>query len=110
MPRPRTSEPRAPELASLGLAIEALMRRGPESLTQTAVAHVSGLDVKLVNSYVRGQGNPTYRNLRRLARGLRVELSELMAAVEAIECGQDPEAAASAVVAATARERLTTVS
>jgi transcriptional regulator with XRE-family HTH domain len=84
MPRKRESTPRDPELAALGWAIEALMARGPND-TQTAVADASGLEVKQVGGYVRGQVSPSYRNLRRLCEGLCAKPTELMALVEAYE-------------------------
>jgi hypothetical protein len=84
MPRPRTSTPRDPELVTLGAAIEAVMASSP-GMTQTAVADAASLDVNQVNSYICGRVAPTYPNFRRLARGLGVKSSELMAAVEAIE-------------------------
>jgi transcriptional regulator with XRE-family HTH domain len=88
MPRPRTSTPRDPELVTLGAAIEAVMAASP-GMTQTAVADAAGLDVNQVNSYVCGRVAPTYPNFRRLARGLGVKCSELMAAVEAIEAAAE---------------------
>jgi Helix-turn-helix len=87
MPRPRTSKPRDPELATLSAAIEAVMARRSHT-TQTAVAERAGLEVKQVNRYVRGQIEPSIRNFRRLARGLGVEASELMAEIEAIEVAE----------------------
>jgi Helix-turn-helix len=84
MPRPRTSTPRDPELATLGAAIEAVMARNP-NMTQTVVAERAGLEVKQVNSYVCGRVEPGFHNFRRLARGLGVKSSELMAEIEAIE-------------------------
>ena len=89
MPRPRESTPRDPELAMLGAAIEAVMAHKP-NMTQTAVADAAGLDVNQVNSYVCGRVAPTYPNFRRLARGLGVEASELMATIEAIEAAREP--------------------
>jgi hypothetical protein len=84
MPRPRTSTPRDPELATLAAAIQARIDANPD-LTQTAVAGRAGLETKQVNSYVCGRVEPTFRNFRRLARGLGVKASELMAAIESIE-------------------------
>jgi hypothetical protein len=84
MPRKRESTPRDPELAALSWAIKELMARGPNT-TQTAVAEASGLEVKQVGSYVRGQMSPSYRNLKRLCEGLRAKPAELMALVEAHE-------------------------
>ncbi len=102
MPRPRTSTPRDPELVTLGAAIEAVMAASP-GMTQTAVADAAGLDVNQVNSYVCGRVAPTYPNFRRLARGLGVKSSELMAAVEAIEAAAE-EASACVEVAPGLRE------
>jgi Helix-turn-helix len=84
--------PRDPGLATLSAAIEALMDRHPNT-TQKAVAERAGLEIKQVNSYVRGQIEPSFRNFRRLARGLGVKSSELMAAIEALEAadGRAPE-------------------
>ncbi len=87
MPRPRTSTPRNPELATIGAAIEAVMARRPHT-TQKAVADRAGLEVKQVNRYVCGQVEPSIRHFRRLARGLGVEASELMAVMEAIEADE----------------------
>ncbi len=81
MPRKRKSTPRDPELAALGWAIEELMSRGPNT-TQTAVADASGLEVKQVGGYVRGQVSPSYHNLLRLCEGLAAKPTELTALVE----------------------------
>jgi transcriptional regulator with XRE-family HTH domain len=97
MPRPRTSTPRDPELATLAAAIEAVMARR-SNVTQTAVAGRAGLEAKQVNSYVCGRVEPTFRNFRRLARGLGVKASELMAEIEAIEAAEDRESAREGVV------------
>jgi hypothetical protein len=78
MPPQRKSTPRGPEYAALGEAIELLIAKHPD-MSQESVAEVSGLNIKQVGAMVRGQSNPTYRNLLRLCVGLRVELDELMA-------------------------------
>lgn len=83
MPRKRTSIPRDPELATLGEAIEVLRKR--RGLTQTDVANACDLEVKQVGSYARGQTCPTYRNLRRLCRGLGVTPATLMLSIEELE-------------------------
>lgn len=88
MPRPRTSTPRDPELVTVGAAIKAVMARRSIA-TQTAVAERAGLETKQVNSYVCGRVEPTFRNFRRLARGLGVDSSELMAEIEAIEAAEE---------------------
>jgi transcriptional regulator with XRE-family HTH domain len=83
MPRKRTSIPRDPELATLGEAIEVLRKR--RGITQTDVANACDLEVKQVGNYARGQTGPTYRNLRRLCRGLGVTPATLMLTIEEIE-------------------------
>jgi hypothetical protein len=95
--------PRDPELATLSAVIEALMDRHPNT-TQKAVAERAGLEIKQVNSYVRGQIEPSFRNFRRLARGLGVKPSELMAEIEALEAadGRVPEDVACDAYAASA--------
>ena len=53
-------------------------------MTQASVARRSGLSYELVNSYARGQGNPSYLNFMLLARGLELSPKELMGRVEAL--------------------------
>lgn len=83
MPRKRASIPRNPELATLGEAIELLMKR--RGITQTDVANACDLEVKQVGSYARGQTGPSYRNLRRLCRGLGVTRATLILTIEELE-------------------------
>lgn len=78
MPPKRKSTPRGPEYAALGQAIEALIARDAH-MSQESVAEESGLNIKQVGAMVRGQSNPTYRNLLRVCVGLHVEIDELMA-------------------------------
>jgi transcriptional regulator with XRE-family HTH domain len=61
----------------LGQAIESVIAEN-EGMTHETVAFDSGLDVKQVGTFVRGQGNPTYITLLRLAEGLHMSLGELM--------------------------------
>lgn len=78
MPPQRRSKPRGPEYAALGQAIELLIAEDAD-MTQESVADESGMNIKQVGALVRGQGNPTYRNLLRLCKGLHVSPGELMA-------------------------------
>jgi transcriptional regulator with XRE-family HTH domain len=81
MPPKRRSEPRSEDHAALAQAIELLMSQDAD-MTQETVARDSGMSVKQVSEFVRGQGNPTYTTLLRLSRGLRVSPSELMSLVD----------------------------
>jgi transcriptional regulator with XRE-family HTH domain len=47
-------------------------------MTQETVAGESGLNIKQINEFVRGKGNPTYMTLLKLCRGLHVRPGELM--------------------------------
>jgi transcriptional regulator with XRE-family HTH domain len=51
-------------------------------MTQQSVAEESGLSVKQVSDLLRGQANPTYLNMLRLADGLRVSSGTLMTRVD----------------------------
>lgn len=72
-----------PEHAALAKAIRA--RLAERKITQASVASRSGLSYELVNSYARGQGNPSYLNFMRLAHGLWLSSEELMGRVEALK-------------------------
>lgn len=76
MPRPRTAKPRNDHLGALGRAIEMVIAENAD-MTQETVAFDSGLDVKQVGTFVRGQGNPTYITLLKLCEGLHISLGEL---------------------------------
>jgi DNA-binding phage protein len=76
VPRPRKSTPRSLRLAALGQAIELVIAEDPD-MTQETVANDSGLDVRQVGNYIRGQGNPTYETLVKLCEGLHVSLGAL---------------------------------
>jgi transcriptional regulator with XRE-family HTH domain len=73
---PRRLKPRSPELAALAQAIEALT--GDDSRLRP-LAKRSGLSEKQISEFVRGQGNPTYTTLLKLAEdGLGVPLHVLV--------------------------------
>jgi transcriptional regulator with XRE-family HTH domain len=77
MPAKRKSKPRSPDHAALGQAIELLIAEEAD-MTQDTVATGSGLNLRQVNNFIRGQGNPTYTTLLKLCKGLDVRLGELM--------------------------------
>jgi transcriptional regulator with XRE-family HTH domain len=81
MPPKRRSEPRSEDHAALAQAIELLMAQDT-GMTQETVAEDSGMSVKQISDFVRGQGNPTYTTLLKLSRGLHVSPSELMSLVD----------------------------
>jgi transcriptional regulator with XRE-family HTH domain len=83
MPRERKSQP-LPEHALLEKVITLRLAEKP-AMTQAAVARRSGLSYELVNSYARGQGNPSYLNFMLLARGLELSPKELMGRIEAAD-------------------------
>jgi transcriptional regulator with XRE-family HTH domain len=82
MPAQRKSKPRSPDHAALGEAIELLISENPK-MSQGSVASKSGLDIRRVNDFARGQGNPTYTTLLRLCDGLGVSLGELLTKADA---------------------------
>ncbi|MEA2208027.1 MAG: helix-turn-helix protein [Solirubrobacteraceae bacterium] len=77
MPRTRRSKPRSPDHAALAQAIEMLIAEDAH-MTQETVADDGGLSLKQVNELVRGQANPTYATLMKLARGLHVTPGRLI--------------------------------
>lgn len=76
MPPKRKSKPRDPELAALARAIE--QRMAEKGFNQQALADASGIDVRRIGDYVRGQYNPNVPNLRRLCKGLDLSVTDLM--------------------------------
>ena len=75
MPRPTT-----PEGLALGRVIRRL--RTEQEMTQEDFAHVLGVHRNFLSSVERGVAVPTIVSLRRMARGLRMRASELVALVE----------------------------
>lgn len=89
MARPRTAQPRSLRHAVLGQAIELVMAENAH-MTLDTVAAESGLDEKLIGTYIRGQGNPTYTTLLKLCDGLHTTLAKLMLSAEELHkrrCG-----------------------
>jgi transcriptional regulator with XRE-family HTH domain len=87
--------PTAPAFQSaLGLAIKA--RREELGLTQEAVSLRADLHQRWVSNVETGKRNPSYGSLRRLAAGLDLTASELIARAEQIEAGGTQPAATAA--------------
>ncbi len=72
-----------PYQAALGHAVKA--RREDLGLTQEGLALRSGLHQRWVSNIETGKRNPSYTSLRRLAAGLNLTTSELIARAEALE-------------------------
>jgi transcriptional regulator with XRE-family HTH domain len=81
MPPQRQSKPRSKDHAALAQAVKVLIAED-EHMTPDSVADDSGLTLNQVYSITRGQANPTYTNLIRLADGLHVGLGQLMTRVD----------------------------
>jgi|HubBroStandDraft_3_1064219.scaffolds.fasta_scaffold145861_2 transcriptional regulator with XRE-family HTH domain len=76
MPPARKSLPRNPELAALGRAIGDRIAE-QAGMTQKSVAGASGIDIRRVGDYVRGQHSPSYTNMKRLCRALGLSVDDL---------------------------------
>jgi transcriptional regulator with XRE-family HTH domain len=68
MPRSRKSEPRSPEHAALGAAIEQLRKQA--GLSQEALSDAAGIHATHIGGLERGVRNPSYSTLVRLAAAL----------------------------------------
>jgi transcriptional regulator with XRE-family HTH domain len=73
--------------AALGLAVKD--RREELKLTQEQLANDSHLHQRWISNVENGKRNPSYGSLRRLAAGLDLSASELLARAEQIETGSD---------------------
>jgi len=71
---------RSPEHAALGAAIREARRA--KSLSQERLAALSDLDRTYVGGIERGERNPAYANLLRLAETLDTPLSRIVARAE----------------------------
>jgi transcriptional regulator with XRE-family HTH domain len=69
--------------ATLGLAVKA--RREQLGLTQEQMANNTGIHQRWISNVETGKRNPSYGSLRRLAAGLDLTASELLARAEQIE-------------------------
>jgi transcriptional regulator with XRE-family HTH domain len=68
---------------ALGLAVKA--RRQELGLTQEQLANDTDLHQRWISNVENGKRNPSYASLRRLATGLNLTASELIARAERIE-------------------------
>jgi transcriptional regulator with XRE-family HTH domain len=68
---------------ALGLAVK--RRRQELALTQEQLANDTELHQRWISNVETGKRNPSYGSLRRLAAGLDLTASELLARVEEIE-------------------------
>lgn len=68
---------------ALGLAVKA--RRQELGITQEQLAHETELHQRWISNVETGKRNPSYGSLRRLAAGLGLPVSELIARAEQIE-------------------------
>jgi transcriptional regulator with XRE-family HTH domain len=71
---------RSPEHLALGMAIRE--RRAERGLSQEDLAHETGVHRTYVGGIERGERNPSYTNLLRIAKALGLDLSELVARAE----------------------------
>lgn len=76
-------ERRSDPQRGLGAAVKRL--RNAAGLTQADVAERGGLSPSFVGRVETGEVNPTWGNVRRLAKGLGVTLDELAAEAEGVE-------------------------
>jgi transcriptional regulator with XRE-family HTH domain len=83
MPPQRKSKPRSPDHAALAEAVELCIAEDPK-MTQETVAFDGDLNPKQISSIVRGQSNPTYTTLIKLADGLHLRLGDLMTRADAL--------------------------
>jgi transcriptional regulator with XRE-family HTH domain len=64
------------ELVALGQRV--LELREAAGMTQEQLAHAAGLHWTYIGQIERGKRNPTYRNVRKLAKGLGVDTAKLL--------------------------------
>jgi len=77
--------------AALGLAVKA--RRQELAITQEQLANDTDLHQRWISNVETGKRNPSYASLRRLAAGLKLPASELLARAEQIEQNSTDSAA-----------------
>jgi XRE family transcriptional regulator, regulator of sulfur utilization len=69
-----------PDAAALGRAIQAV--RAEKGISQVQLAETTGLAQSWISQVEHGRRNPSWNNVTRLAEGLGVRLSELVARAE----------------------------
>jgi transcriptional regulator with XRE-family HTH domain len=80
----------------LALGLAARARREQLGITQEALANDTSLHQRWISNVETGKRNPSYGSLRRLAAGLGLNTSELLARAEQIEASGPPATRASA--------------
>jgi transcriptional regulator with XRE-family HTH domain len=88
MPRPREKPPRNRELGALGEAVKQI--RAEMGGTQEGVGSHHHRDHSLAGKIERGQGNPTYMTLRRLAEGLGTTAGEIVTRADRLLAEEEP--------------------
>lgn len=91
MPPARKKPPLTPELAALGKAVERL--RKERGLTQEELGSLVFTDHKLAGEIERGQRNPRYLTLLRLAAALQIGPEEIVALAERFRAEADASSA-----------------
>jgi transcriptional regulator with XRE-family HTH domain len=84
--------------AALGLAVKA--RREELGLTQEQLDLRTDLHQRWISNVETGKRNPSYASLRRLAAGLELSASQLIARAERIEAGEPGDSKAASPVSA----------
>lgn len=72
----QTVQGKDPELVAFGKRLVKL--RNAAGMTQEGLAHAAGLHWTYIGQIERGERNLTYKNIVKLARGLKIEPGELM--------------------------------
>ncbi len=88
MPPRRKVKARTPELAALGEAIR--QTREEAHLTLEQLADRLDTEFKWIGKLERGQGNPSYTTLLRVANGLETQIGVLTTLADQIQSEQDP--------------------
>lgn len=82
MPPHRRAQPRSPEHAALGSAIQRLRKEA--GLSQEELADRSGIHLTHIGGLERGIRNPSYTTLVRLAGGLQTQVGRVIVLADEI--------------------------
>ena len=82
MPPSRRAQPRSPEHAALGAALQSL--REDAGLSQEALADISDVHLTHIGGLERGVRNPSYTTLLRLATALQTRVGLLASLADEI--------------------------
>src|ERR1700727_2353888 len=82
MPPTRKSQPRSRDHAALAQAVKVLIAEREHMTPKRVSDHSGGLSLNQVYAIERGEANPTYLKLLKLADGLHVSIGELMTRVD----------------------------